>query len=242
MTEPIRYSFSFVRTENQVPISDQNVHVTVLGNGEVVEFYRNSLNDKKSTYDDVKKIQDYNEVVKKVKENLSINLQYQINFDDVTGERQVQLVYLPTTSMLGVHALSGKWQTVDGFTSDFPKANKIKMLTAKPLAPKQKNFTTEKAKAFAKNLLAVDSKKVKLSIESIDERKNENGQEVISIQYSYQYANGGSGTDLILDKKTGEIIQYHDIKSEVLKQLGEEPKSAKPHFKYIRLLIKPSNI
>ena len=58
LTEPIRYSFSFVRTENQIPISDQNVQVTVLGNGEVVEFYRNSLNDKKSTYDDVKKIQD----------------------------------------------------------------------------------------------------------------------------------------------------------------------------------------
>ena len=33
LTEPIRYSFSFVRTENQVPISDQNVQVTVLGNG-----------------------------------------------------------------------------------------------------------------------------------------------------------------------------------------------------------------
>lgn len=227
LTEPIRYSFSFAYTENQIPISNQNVHVTVLGNGEVVGFYLNSLNDKKATFDDVKKIKDYNDVVKKVKENLSINLQYQIQFDD-KGERQVQLVYLPSTSMLGVHALSGKWQTNNGFTADFPKGNTIKMLTAKPLAPKQKNFSVEKAKAFAKKLLAVESKKVKLSIESIEERKNENGQEVISIQYSYQYSNGGIGTDLVLDKKTGEIIQHHDIKSEVFKQLGEEPKSAKP--------------
>ena len=69
---------------------------------------------------------------------------------------------------------------------------------------------------------------MKLTIESIDERKNENGKEVIIIQYMYQYANGGSGTDLVLDKQTGEIIQYHDMKSEVLKQLGEEPKSVKP--------------
>lgn len=228
LTEPIRYFFSFVRTENQVPITDQTVQVTVLGNGEVVEFYRNALQDKKSTYDDVKKIQDYNEVVKKVKENLSINLQYQIQFDYNTGDRKVNLVYQPTTAMLGIHAISGKWHTTSGFKSDFPKTNAIKMLTAKPLAPKQKNFTVKEAKAFAKKLLAIDSDKVKLNIDSIDERKNENGQEVISIQYMYQFANSGYGTDLVLDKKTGEIIQYNDMKSEVLKEVGKESKSNKP--------------
>ena len=67
-----------------------------------------------------------------------------------------------------------------------------------------------------------------MNIESINERKNENGQEVISIQYMYQYANGGYGTNLELDKQTGEIIQYHDIKSEVLKEMGKEPKVDKP--------------
>ena len=40
LTEPIRYSFSFARTENQVSIADQRMEVTVLGNGEVVSFYK----------------------------------------------------------------------------------------------------------------------------------------------------------------------------------------------------------
>ncbi len=40
LTEPFRYSFSFVLTKNKVPVSDQRIQVTVLGNGEVSEFYR----------------------------------------------------------------------------------------------------------------------------------------------------------------------------------------------------------
>ena len=43
LTEPIRYSFSFARTENQVSISDQRIEVSVLGNGEIVSFYRNPV-------------------------------------------------------------------------------------------------------------------------------------------------------------------------------------------------------
>lgn len=227
ITEPIRYSFSFVRTENQIPISDQNVQVTVLGNGEVVEFYRDSQNDGEPTYDDVKKILNQNEIVKKVKENLSVNLEYQIEFGYKPGDRQVNLVYRPTIGTLGVHALSGEWQTINGFTPTLPKVKEIELLTAKPMAPKQTNFSVEEAKAFAEKLLAVDSDKVRLSIESIDERKNDNGQEVISIQYMYEYRNGGQGTELVLDKQTGEIIQYHDIKSEVLTQVGKETESDK---------------
>ena len=54
LTEPIRYSFSFARTENQVSISDQRIEVSVLGNGEVVSFYKNSVKLDSSTFDDVK--------------------------------------------------------------------------------------------------------------------------------------------------------------------------------------------
>ena len=42
LTEPIRYSFTFARTENQVSIADQRMEVSVLGNGEVVSFYKMS--------------------------------------------------------------------------------------------------------------------------------------------------------------------------------------------------------
>ena len=54
-------------------------------------------------------------------------------------------------------------------------------VSAHPTGPKQTNFSLADAKTFAEKLLAIDSKDIKLSIESIDERKNHNGQDVISI-------------------------------------------------------------
>lgn len=227
LTEPIRYSFSFVRTKNDVPISDQQIQVTVLGNGEVVDFYRNLANTKSQTYDDVTKVRAENDILAQVKENLSIDLQYLVNYDYQTGERNVKLVYQPTSGILGVHALTGKWQTINEFSDNLPEKPELKLITTKPTQPKYKDFSVEKAKAFAKKLLAIDSDKITLSIESIDEGNNYNGQEVITIQYSYQYKNGGYGSDLQLDKQTGEIIQYHDLKSEVLEQVNEETKSGK---------------
>ena len=57
--------------------------------------------------------------------------------------------------------------------------------------------------------------------------ENYNGQAVISIQYMYQYANGGSGTNLEINKNTGEIIQYYDVKSQILEDIGEKPEKGK---------------
>ncbi len=80
LTEPIRYSFTFARTKNQVSIADQRMEVTVLGNGEVVGFYKMSQQSTSATYDDVTQIKDKNEMLKKVKENFTVDLNYQINF------------------------------------------------------------------------------------------------------------------------------------------------------------------
>jgi hypothetical protein len=227
LTEPIRYSFAFVRTKNQVPISDQQIQITVLGNGEVVEFYRSPMENGSQTYDDMKKVKAEEEILNKVKANLSTDLQYRIDVDYQTGEKHVKLVYQPTSEVIGVNALSGDWQTVNGFSSEFPEEKEIKMITAEPMQPNQSAVSLEEARDFAKELLAVDSEEITLSIESIDERENYNGQEVISIQYMYQYDNGGHGAEIQLNKNTGEIIQYHDIKSEVLDQVGEELESDK---------------
>ncbi|MEK5068342.1 YcdB/YcdC domain-containing protein [Sporosarcina sp. FSL K6-1508] len=227
LTEPIQYSFSFARTENQVSISDQTIGVSVLGNGEVVSFYRSSVKLENSTFDDVKQVMDKNEVLKKVKENLSIDLQYHIDTDYRTGERRVQLVYQPTTKLRGVNALSGKWLTADGYTVEFPEKTKIEKVTADSLPAKQNGITLEEAKEIAEQLLAIKSEKVKLNIQSIDEIENQNGQAVISIQYMYEYANGGHGTNLELDKNTGEIIQYSDLKSDMLERTEDKPEKEK---------------
>ncbi|MFF2754832.1 YcdB/YcdC domain-containing protein [Psychrobacillus sp. NPDC058041] len=224
LSEPIRYSFSFARTKNQISIMDQRIEVTVLGNGEVVNFYQNAMQNKTFTFDDTKQQKDKDGILEKMKENLTVDLQYQINNDYRTGDRSVQLVYQPSTKLRGVNAATGKWLTADGYSAEFPKNTKIEMISAKQLPPKQKGITLEQAKKIAEQLLKVNSDKVKLNIESVEETKNYNGQEVIRIQYMYQYANGGSGTSLELDKKTGEIVQYSDMTSDLLERSGEKSK------------------
>lgn len=224
LTEPIRYSFSFSRTKNKVSISDQRIEVSVLGNGEIVNFYRDSTKLDSSTFDDLKQLKDKNEILEKVKANLSVDLQYQIDQDYRTGDRRVQLVYQPTTKLRGVHAPSGKWLTANGYSADFPKKTKIEKIIANPLPLKRDGITLEDAKKIAEQFLKIKSDKVKLSIQSIDEIENYNGQAVFSIQYMYNLESGGHGTSMEINKNTGEIIQYNDITSQIAEQIGGKPK------------------
>lgn len=225
LTEPIRYSFSFVRVKDKVPISDQRLQIIVLGNGEVSDFYRSSSESRSLSYDDIANILPKNEIMSRIKENLSIDLQYIVDFDYRTGNRRVNLTYQPSSEIFGVHALSGEWQTGNGFAPELPKHKEIEYIVAQPIEPRKTNISLEEAKALAEQLLKIDSDEIKLKIESIEEKKNYNGQEVISIQYMYEYRNSGHGTNLEIDKHTGEIIQYHDIKSDVLRQYGDNKKS-----------------
>ena len=224
LTEPIRYSFTFARTENQVSIADQRMEVSVLGNGEIVSFYKMFPQSKSSTFDDVTQIKDKNEMVKKVKENLSVDLNYQVNHDYRTGERSVELVYRPTVKLQGIEAATGNWMTAEGYSKDLPGKSKIEKITANPLPAKQDGISVEEAKKIAEQFLAIDSDKIKLKIESIQEMDNYNGQAVINVQYMYQYRNGGSGASLEINKNTGEIIQYYNIKDHLLLEIGENPK------------------
>ncbi|MFJ5770927.1 YcdB/YcdC domain-containing protein [Psychrobacillus sp. NPDC093180] len=228
LTEPIRYSFSFARTENKISIADQRIEVSVLGNGEIVNFYKNPIKSEKATFDDAKQIKDQKVILEKVKENLSASLQYQLNNDYQTGERNVQLVYQPTMKWQGVHASTGKWLTSNGYVEEVPKITKIEKLAANPLPPKQKGITVESAKKIAEQFLNFKSDKVKLTISSLDEIENYNGQPVISVQYMYNYATGGTGGSIEINKNTGEIIQYYDVKSHLLEQIGEKQKTEKP--------------
>ncbi|MFS0687840.1 PepSY1/2 domain-containing protein [Sporosarcina sp. 179-K 8C2 HS] len=225
LTEPIRYSFTFARTKNQVSIADQRLEVSVLGNGEIVGFHKMSPQAASSSFDDVTQIKDKNELVKKVKENLSVELNYQINYDYQTSDRTVELVYRPSAQLQGVEAATGKWMTANGYTSEFPGKTKIEKIAANPLPAKQDGITVEEAKKIAEQLLAIDSDKIKLTIDSVQERENYNGMPVISVQYMYQYRNGGSGSSLEINKYTGEIVNYHNMKDHLLSDFGEDSKN-----------------
>lgn len=229
LTEPIRYSFSYSRLKNKVPIADQRIEVSVLGNGEIVGFYRNAEANKAFTFDDVKKVKAKDTILKTVKENIFVEKQYQVETDYQTGERQVRLIYQPSPSLLGVHATTGKYLTLNGYSTNFPKKTSLSMITSKPLPSKNVAGTTvEEVKKKVEKLLKVDIKDVKLNIESISEMKNYNGQQVISVQYMYSFPNGGLGASLEINKKTGEIIQYYNMKNQILEQLGKKPSDAKP--------------
>ncbi len=226
LTEPISYSFSFGRNNNKVPISDQQINITVLGNGEISQFYRSSpLNNESTTFDSLTKVLPKNDVIAKIKENLSIDLHYRIDFDYLTNERNVNLVYQPSSEVFGVHALSGEWHTSNRFSPELPKAKEIKLISPQPMQPKNNNISLEEAKKLAEQLLKIDSNEVKLRIDSIEETKNYNDQDIISIHYMYEHRNGGTGTNLEIDKLTGEIISYNDIKSSVLKEINANQKA-----------------
>ncbi|MFF2754831.1 YcdB/YcdC domain-containing protein [Psychrobacillus sp. NPDC058041] len=226
LTEPIRYNFSFSRTKNKVSISDQRIEITVLGNGEVTNFYK-SPDKKSATFEDTKQILDKNNLLKKLKDNISVELQYQIDMDYRTGEKAVKLVYQPSSKIQGVHAVSGKWLTPNGYSTTVPEKTKVETISAKPLPPKQKGVTLEEAKKIAEKFIKSNSDKLKLSIQAMDEVKNYNGQNVIRVDYTYEHANGGYGTSLEINKDTGEIIQYYDISRDILQQNGEKPDKVK---------------
>lgn len=249
LTEPITYSFSFVRTENQVPIADQIIQVSVLGNGEVVNFYRMPVTKGTFNYDDVKAVKDKNEMLEVVKKNIPLTLQYQVNYDYETGKQDIKLVYKPFTSIVGVHALSGKWQTLSSFTTDVPQQPKIELLSPTKLPPKSNGITVDDAKKLAEQLLQIDSDRIKLNLGSVSEREN-NGKPVISIDYQYQYRNGSHGASLEFDKQTGEIISFYDIRRDLLQELDGEVSTKSPiskeeavtqAIKYLKEMV-PSNL
>lgn len=220
LTEPINYSFSFTRTKNQIAIADQRIEVAVLGNGVISSFMKNTVKEDAFTFDELKQLKSEEEILKLVKDQHTVELQYQINHDFLTGENRVGLVYQPVT-IRGIHASSGKWLTDKGYSATIPAANKLEQITANPLPPKQNGITLQEAKAFAEQLLKVESDKVKLIIHGVDDIKNHFGQNVIRINYMYEFANSGTGTTLEINSDTGELIQYQDLKGEVLAQLGE---------------------
>ncbi len=237
LTEPVRYNFSFVKEKDGVAISDQRIQVTILGNGEVTQFHTQQP-PKKQTFDKLDNIVEKAEISKKFKENLSIDLQYQVEYEPYSGEAYANLVYVPFNTISGIHAENQKWLTYNGFKDVFPKQTDIKMLADKPVDLSNKGeFTVEKAREIAEDILATNSNDIKLRIESVDLREDHLGREVISVHYMYEYRNGGYGTTLEFNKETGDMINYHNILRSVMNDL-EGNKNIANNYSYQQALTK----
>jgi len=215
LSEPISYSFSYAPTHNGVTISDHYITINVLANGEIVNVYHSSDVSKKATFDSLEQKKSEADVLAQIRENFAVELRYIVNYDYQTEKPTVKLVYVPTSSFYGVHAVTGNWQTANGFVQT-PRVKSLEKLSSEQLAPRNSGMTLEEVEEFAKSFLKVDPEKATLHIDMIDERENENGDTLYSVNYSYQYDNGGYGTSFEINKATGEITQYHDISRDFL--------------------------
>ncbi|MED3802910.1 S-layer homology domain-containing protein [Lysinibacillus xylanilyticus] len=221
LSEPITYSFSYSPTHNGVPLSNQFIDITVLANGEVTSMYRNTESTSKATFDNLDQKKKESDILAQVRENVSIDLRYMIDYNYQTGESIAKLVYTPPTSFSGVHAINGQWQTMHGFTSQVPKTKAVEKLASQPLEPRKKGITLAEVEELAKSFLKVDSDKVKLQLNSVDERENENGETIYSANYMYESGNRGYGSSFEVNKATGEIISYWDVRREFNEKDGK---------------------
>lgn len=217
LSEPTRYSFSYQPTQNGIWISDQFISIDVLGNGVITSMYNNSHVGKKATYDSLEQKKSETDVQKQMRDHLAVELRYAIDYDYRTDERDVKLVYIPSVSTYGVHALTGQWQTTNGFTTNVPKAQSVEKLSAQPLPPKKDGITLEEAEALVLSFLKVDPEKAKLTIEMVDEVEDEARDTYYSVHYMYNYNGGGIGGSVEVNKATGEIIQFYDYRDEFMK-------------------------
>ena len=211
LTEPVRYSFTYMKQKSGVSISDQVINISVLGDGTITSYYKNQNVTDYFTYDDPSNKHSEIIIANYLRDALKAKLAYRIETDYTTGDYTIKLVYQPNSQVIsGVHALSGKWVTAEGLSLTLSD-EVITPIVKEPLAAKQPNLTAEQAQAIAEKLLATDQKGVKLTIESVSETTTETGKAVYDIHYMYYYKNGGTGTTLTIDKATGEVIRYSDM-------------------------------
>ena len=216
LSEPISYSFMYSPTQNGVSLRDEFINITVLANGEVTSMYRNTESTSKATFDNLDQKKNESDILAQVRENLPVELRYMVDYNYQTGEAIAKLAYMPPTGFNGVHAINGQWQTMNGFTSQVPKAKGVEKLVSQPLAPKKNGITLAEVEELAKSILKVDSDKAKLQIHSVNERENENGETIYDVNYMYDLGNYGTGSSLEVNKATGEITKFWDTSREFM--------------------------
>lgn len=217
LSQPITYSFVYSPTQNGVTISEQYFTIEVLANGEITSIYRNTESLSKATFDSVEQKKTEADILAQIRDHIAVELRYVIDYDFETDQRKVKLVYAPATGFNGVHALNGQWQTANGFSAQVPKVKRVEKLSSQPLEPRTKGMTLAEVEEFAKSFLKVDPDKAKLQIDMIDERENQNGETIYTVNYTYMYDNGGIGSSFEINKATGEIVQYHDLTRDFVK-------------------------
>src|SRR5690606_4242748 len=206
ITEPITYNYTFNSTEKNIPIQDQSIVVSVLGDGKIQYFTQMSPDQKRMSFEEATNIVSKEAALEKMKDQLNLTLQYSIDYLSNSSKPSVKLVYLPAPNVIGLHATSNKWATTTGKTDSLNSKAALQ-----PLAPKQLKesspITIDDAKEIAKQLVESQGNTTKFTIDHAYEYQM-NEQAVISVSYSYRYRNGSFGSSIEFNKNTGELISY----------------------------------
>lgn len=209
ITEPITYSYSFVRTENNIPIQDQTLHVSILADGTIQYFNQMMPSQKRLAFEDQQNMLSKQAAEKIFKDQIELELQYKVDYSPTSGKPTVQLVYEPTAAIVGLHATTNKWVTYSEIVDTMPTKTKLQPISSAPLQSIGP-ITLEQAKQYAKQLVEKDSNNTKFTIDSAYEQEM-NGEEMMSIIYSYHFGNHTHSSSIEFNKKTGELISYADF-------------------------------
>lgn len=208
ITDPISYTFSFLKTEKNIPIQDQGMYVSILGDGTIQYYMQFAPMTQRFAFEEESNIMTKSAAIAKMKEMLKLSLQYSYDYSLYNGKPTVSLVYLPTADYTGIHAKSGKWHSSTGETEQIG-AKALSPIVDKPLQA-AKPITLEEAEQYVKKLAQSNANGEKFTIDSVYEHESE-GTSIISISYSYHKKNASYGTSIELNKNTGELLNYFDM-------------------------------
>lgn len=239
LTEPVEYNFMFDKLENGVPVQFQNVNITVLGNGEVTQFY-NGNSSGETVFENKDNIIAKADALQTITDNLRVDLRYLIDYNYMNDTASVSLTYLPEPTIIGIHAKTKEFKIGDKFFKDLPKEQDLTMLGSSTAQKSAKPITKEEAKALAEKLLKPKEDNVKLAIEGIEEIER-NGTKMYNIQFMYYTGSGGSGSSLEINKQTGEILNYHNQNREFYFPNQPDTKEIKPKLTEAEALKKAVN-
>lgn len=231
ITEPITYTYSYVKTEKGIPIQDQGLYVSVLGDGTIQSYSQYRAQPQRQAFEEATNVIAKDAAVAKMKSDLKLSLQYSYDYFSNSSKPSVSLVYAPTTIYTGIHAKTGKWHSYTGVSEKIQEPALVP-IADKPLQ-QPKEITLDEAKAIAKKIVESRVNGEKFTIDSAYEHEN-NGTSTISISYSYHLKNITHSTSIELNKKTGELLNYYDL-SDSLPYL-DAPEDTTPQLKEDKVL------
>ncbi|WP_096199725.1 YcdB/YcdC domain-containing protein [Bacillus sp. FJAT-45350] len=211
LTEAIEYRFHFERLQDGIPVLGQGIHITVLGNGEITNFSNSQYQSKPLQFEQIKNVLDDEKVLEKIKENLNLELKYKVDYDYYYGGEDVELslVYVPSPSIEGVHAINGKWKIGPSFVDELPEPSEVKMLrdqASTNATPISRDAAKEKVESLLKPFVGENEQ---LRIHGVHEVDNQ-GMTLYDVNYMIESRTGGHGSSIAINKQTGDVIRFHN--------------------------------